>query len=363
MVQNYPDLVGLYTAWKEQAAPHRGEIKKFELGLICTKWLLSTRDQMLTPEHVKEFNEWVLARHPELKEESHDAEPENAGDVTTNEVQNSEENEPEHESPIPSTSAGQPEKKPTVISVPTCPVGHHYLGFGVLGIPAWKKRIGKELSRLHADLPEGIFVITYEDRFDLLSAIITGPTMTPYEATPFLFDIHFPDQYPVAPPLVHYKAFSEEQLNPNLYQAGKVCTSLLGTWDGVGVEKWDSQKSNLVQVLVSIQGLILVPEPFFNEAGYEERKILPGSTDNSKRYNETAMINSLHYLIKIYNSGPREMIDVIRGEVREKWPMLRAEIDSWLAGTEQPGFPTLMSKGFQITLGRMKQRIDEMLAA
>lgn len=31
---------------------------------------------------------------------------------------------------------------------------------------------------------------------------------------------------------VHFLAFSQEQLNPNLYQTGKVCTSLLGTWAG-----------------------------------------------------------------------------------------------------------------------------------
>lgn len=38
-----------------------------------------------------------------------------------------------------------------------------------------------------------------------------------------------------------------------------------------GSEQWTSE-SNLLQVLLSIQGLILVPEPYFNEAGYESRK-------------------------------------------------------------------------------------------
>ena len=46
---------------------------------------------------------------------------------------------------------------------------------------------------------------------------------------------------------------------------GKVCLSLLGTWDGDRGESWNSQTSTLLQVLVSIQSLILVPEPFFNE--------------------------------------------------------------------------------------------------
>jgi len=41
-------------------------------------------------------------------------------------------------------------------------------------------------------------------------------------------------------------------------QCGKVCLSLLGTWAGPG---WNPAKSTLLQVLVSIQSLILVPIP------------------------------------------------------------------------------------------------------
>ena len=50
--------------------------------------------------------------------------------------------------------------------------------------------------------------------------------------------------------------------NPNLYANGKVCLSLLGTWDGPG---WVKGESTLLQVLVSIQSLILVAEPLYNE--------------------------------------------------------------------------------------------------
>lgn len=48
---------------------------------------------------------------------------------------------------------------------------------------------------------------------------------------------------------------------------GKVCLSLLGTWDGDRGESWNAQTSTLLQVLVSIQSLILVPQPWFNEVG------------------------------------------------------------------------------------------------
>lgn len=44
--------------------------------------------------------------------------------------------------------------------------------------------------------------------------------------------------------------------------------SLLGTWEGKGVETWNPATSNLLQVVVSIQGLILgTAEPYYLEAG------------------------------------------------------------------------------------------------
>ena len=47
-----------------------------------------------------------------------------------------------------------------------------------------------------------------------------------------------------------------------------MCVSLLGTWSGQASEQW-GPSSSLLQVLVSVQGLILCKEPYFNEAGYE----------------------------------------------------------------------------------------------
>jgi len=62
-----------------------------------------------------------------------------------------------------------------------------------------------------------------------------------------------------------------ERLNPNLYETGKVCLSLLGTWSGEAGENWNPQSSNILQVLISIQGLVLVEEPFYNEPGFEKQ--------------------------------------------------------------------------------------------
>lgn len=38
------------------------------------------------------------------------------------------------------------------------------------------------------------------------------------------------------------------RFNPNLYQDGKVCLSVLGTWHGHASEKWNPSESSLYQV-------------------------------------------------------------------------------------------------------------------
>ena len=83
--------------------------------------------------------------------------------------------------------------------------------------------------------------------------MIVGPDNTPYEDGIFLFDIQLPPAYPATPPSVHYVSFCPDRLNPNLYECGKVCVSLLGTWSGKGTEVWTSS-SSLLQLLISIQG-------------------------------------------------------------------------------------------------------------
>lgn len=46
-----------------------------------------------------------------------------------------------------------------------------------------------------------IFVKVYEDRMDLLRAVIIGPKGTPYHNGLFFFDVCFPSTYPSRPPV------------------------------------------------------------------------------------------------------------------------------------------------------------------
>jgi len=133
--------------------------------------------------------------------------------------------------------------------------------------------------------PEGsIFVRVPENRLDLPRVLITGPHDTPYSNGLFFFDCFLKD-YPDTPPMVRFLTTGNGKVrfNPNLYNCGEVCLSLLGTWQGPG---WNPGSSTLLQVLVSCQGLILgTEEPFYNEPGYEIYKGTKECRKESNRYN------------------------------------------------------------------------------
>ena len=90
---------------------------------------------------------------------------------------------------------------------------------------------------------------------------------------------------------VHYHS-GGVRLNPNLYACGKVCLSLLNTWIGSGCEMWNPSNSTMLQVLVSIQALVLNSKPYFNEPGYSETANTPRGERNSLAYNEEAFLLS-----------------------------------------------------------------------
>uniref|UniRef100_A0AAZ3PWC7 (E3-independent) E2 ubiquitin-conjugating enzyme n=1 Tax=Oncorhynchus tshawytscha TaxID=74940 RepID=A0AAZ3PWC7_ONCTS len=189
--------------------------------------------------------------------------------------------------------------------------------------------VRKEMALLATSLPDGIMVKTFEDRMDLFSALIKGPTRTPYEDGLFLFDIQLPNIYPSVPPLFRYLSQCSGRLNPNLYDNGKVCVSLLGTWIGKGTERWTS-KSSLLQVLISIQGLILVNEPYYNEAGFDSDRGLQEGYENSRCYNEMTLIKTVQSMTQLLQTP----IEVFQQEIRQHftssgWRLVH-RLEAWL---------------------------------
>lgn len=216
---------------------------------------------------------------------------------------------------------------------------HHYSTHFKKALPpnsAQVIRIAQEMAALSTSLPldlgSSIFVRTDDAKYTLLKALIIGPEGTPYTGGCFQFDIFFPPQYPTQPPLVHFctTGMGQVRFNPNLYSCGMVCLSLLGTWKGLQGEHWH-ETSTLLQVLISIQSLILVPEPYFNEPGYESLLGTDKGRRHSQSYNEDILVHSINHAMVLQLQRPCSGFeDVIRTHFRIKRKSILKEIKGYM---------------------------------
>jgi baculoviral IAP repeat-containing protein 6 len=172
------------------------------------------------------------------------------------------------------------------------------------------RRIAREVLELRRSLPlsvgTSIFVRLQQGRLDKMRVGIVGPEQTPYDAALFLFDVVLPAEYPQAPPrvLIHTTGGKRVRFNPNLYAEGKVCLSLLNTWEGARGENWNPQVSTLLQVLVSIQALILVEQPYWNEPGYQLDMARPSRQMEARNYAENIACESVRLGIIDHITSP-----------------------------------------------------------
>lgn len=123
------------------------------------------------------------------------------------------------------------------------------------------------------------------------------------------------------------------RFNPNLYECGKVCLSLLGTWRGGGEasgEGWNGAHSTLLQVLVSIQSLILVDDPYFNEPGYEATMGTDSGTISSMLYNVEVMANCVAWaMVDQLQNPPNGFKEIVQAHFTLKRDELRKQLKTW----------------------------------
>lgn len=195
------------------------------------------------------------------------------------------------------------------------------------------KKIMKEWRVLERNLPDSIYVRVYERRIDLLRAAIVGPAGTPYHDGLFFFDLAFPSDYPTRPPQVTYRSFGI-RVNPNLYASGFVCLSLLNTWFGKAKEKWNPAESTVLQVLVSIQGLVLNREPYFNEPSVGH---FPGQGKKSTAYSEKAFVMSCKTMVYLLRNPPKNFEDLVAWHFRERAQHIFAACNAYMEGRVKVG--------------------------
>jgi len=162
-------------------------------------------------------------------------------------------------------------------------------------------RIMNDYIDFNKNKPDGIYLWIDKENIYQQYALIIGPPNTPYFGGYFFFDIKFPNNYPEKPPEIKMLTINNKvRFNPNLYQCGKVCLSILGTWAG---PNW-KPIMNIRLVLTSIVSL-MGEYPIQNEPGFENVK-----PDH---------ISSIEYnLYLIYHTYSIAIIDVLEDKYK-KW--------------------------------------------
>jgi len=198
-------------------------------------------------------------------------------------------------------------------------------------------RLAQEYADLSRALPceytNSIFVRVDKDNMDFLKVLIMGSAGTPYAHGAFEFDVHFDSNYPAGPPKVTLMTTGSGtvRFNPNLYSNGKVCLSLLGTWRGNSTENWDPKISTFLQVLISIQSIIMSDLVYFNEPSCEAEMGKPeGEARNEAYSNIVKFCNVKYAMIEQLKKPSKGFEEVIQRHFYLKKNQIIEEVQQWI---------------------------------
>lgn len=199
-----------------------------------------------------------------------------------------------------------------------------------------KLRIIQDYVTFNQDKPKGIYLHVNKDNIFEQHALIIGPKNTPYFGGFYIFKIIYPKNYPKNPPQVKMLTTNKNvRFNPNLYEEGKVCLSILGTWNG---PSW-KEVMNIRLVLLSIQSL-MNEFPIRNEPGFEDVKEDHHSSIDYNNfinfYNyKIAIIDIINKIIGFKNSNKKiaeieYFIDPIIQEFKNNYRQLHDDLQSYM---------------------------------
>jgi ubiquitin-protein ligase len=154
----------------------------------------------------------------------------------------------------------------------------------------YMKRVEADVKELQTEFYRtcGIYYTPDESSLCIGYACIFGPIGTPYEDCPMLYKIECPTSYPFDPPTVTFCTQDGiTRFHPNMYKDGKVCLSILHTWQG---PRWASTL-RISSLLVTIQSL-LDNDPLCHEPGYDT-----GHTDMIQEYSSYIEVACIRYTL------------------------------------------------------------------
>jgi ubiquitin-protein ligase len=172
----------------------------------------------------------------------------------------------------------------------------------------WVRRLMKEHEQVldKSMTDQGIYWWASPTSLTHGKALILCPPETPYEGCFFIFEFHFPTDYPFSPPKVNVlTSDGKTRFHPNLYIDGKVCLSILGTWTG---PSWQSTMS-LSMILLSLKALF-DSNPISHEPGYSSYSLTNPIASSYAKFVQHQIICYTLYELKV-NSVSKEFEEIL----------------------------------------------------
>jgi ubiquitin-protein ligase len=194
------------------------------------------------------------------------------------------------------------------------------------------------------------------EHFQLLQFVVTSEN-EPYIGGFFIFHLFFPYDYPLSAPKIQLITTNGNTIrfNPNLYNNGKVCLSLLGTWSG---EQWNPHINNIVHIIQAITVMILTDQPIMNEPAYssmeyfddhEEKIILHDKLQMVKKYKYDLKYHVFKYALLSHFKNPDPLLgNTIQNMIFEKKDDIRGSFNKLLKECTSKDFKQIIkAKSFQ----------------
>eukprot|EP00357_Protocruzia_adherens_P022751 CAMPEP_0115037534 /NCGR_PEP_ID=MMETSP0216-20121206/42858_1 /TAXON_ID=223996 /ORGANISM="Protocruzia adherens, Strain Boccale" /LENGTH=387 /DNA_ID=CAMNT_0002417737 /DNA_START=159 /DNA_END=1322 /DNA_ORIENTATION=+ len=212
---------------------------------------------------------------------------------------------------------------------------HHYTDEEEAGASnvARLTKISRDIKEMTTLLPydfgHSCFIRIDKKKMQYSRAVIFGAHDTPYAHGGFLYDIFVEESYPDVPPKVNIMTTGGGTLrfNPNLYESGLVCLSLLGTWEAeYEDQKWNATTSNMGQVLLSIQSLVMNENVIENEPDYEW-----ASSNANEAYSNIIKFGNVKFaMIDMIKNPPEGFEKIIKTHFYYKREQILADVEQWI---------------------------------
>ncbi|KAK8788226.1 hypothetical protein V5799_021998 [Amblyomma americanum] len=237
--------------------------------------------------------------------------------------------------------------------------------------PLCMLRVKRDIAEIYSDPPIGLTISPNECDITRIHALVVGPSGTPYEGGFFHFLLKCPPDYPMSPPRVRLMTTDGGQVtfNPHLYSNGKVCLSILGTFEG---PSWSPAQS-IGSVLISIQS-IMSENPFEDDlAPVSAHGRNPGISCglNTTVFHETirvAVCDTVEACISNSTDLPRDLVEAVMKSFAENHIIYEdlVKAQQHMSGRTMAGggsiVPVGSTYGFGLLLARLRSLYDRVSA-